>query len=170
MAWTTPGTAVAGDVLTAAFWNTQVRDNMIELAPFFASWTSYTPTLSQGGAVAKTVETARYLKVGKMAIVQVRLTVTGTGTANNRVEVGMPSAFTTASRSNFWSQGQGVIYDSSAAAAYQCAADAYTFGTYVVLYSTASSFDNTMGNASTPFSAALANNDRIGFSVTIETT
>jgi len=27
MAWTTPGTAVAGDVLTAAFWNTQVRDN-----------------------------------------------------------------------------------------------------------------------------------------------
>jgi hypothetical protein len=27
MAWTTPGTAVAGDVLTAAFWNTNVRDN-----------------------------------------------------------------------------------------------------------------------------------------------
>ena len=27
MAWTTPGTATAGEVLTAAFWNTQVRDN-----------------------------------------------------------------------------------------------------------------------------------------------
>ena len=27
MAWTTPGTAVAGEVLTAAFWNEQVRDN-----------------------------------------------------------------------------------------------------------------------------------------------
>lgn len=27
MAWTTPGTAVAGEVLTAAFWNTNVRDN-----------------------------------------------------------------------------------------------------------------------------------------------
>ena len=27
MAWTTPGTAAAGDVLTAAFWNEQVRDN-----------------------------------------------------------------------------------------------------------------------------------------------
>jgi len=27
MAWTTPGTAVAGNVLTAAFWNTNVRDN-----------------------------------------------------------------------------------------------------------------------------------------------
>lgn len=31
MAWTTPGTAVAGDVLTAAFWNLQVRDNMANL-------------------------------------------------------------------------------------------------------------------------------------------
>jgi len=28
MAFTTPGTAVAGEVLTAAFWNTQVRDNL----------------------------------------------------------------------------------------------------------------------------------------------
>ena len=27
MAWTTPGTATAGEVLTASFWNTQVRDN-----------------------------------------------------------------------------------------------------------------------------------------------
>lgn len=27
MAWTTPGTAVAGDVLTAARWNSDVRDN-----------------------------------------------------------------------------------------------------------------------------------------------
>ena len=31
MAWTTPGTATAGSVLTAAFWNTNVRDNTNEL-------------------------------------------------------------------------------------------------------------------------------------------
>jgi hypothetical protein len=31
MAFTTPGTAVAGEVLTAAFWNTQVRDNLAAL-------------------------------------------------------------------------------------------------------------------------------------------
>ena len=36
MAWTTPGTAVAGDVLTAAFWNEQVRDNMLMGNPVFA--------------------------------------------------------------------------------------------------------------------------------------
>jgi hypothetical protein len=32
MAYTAPGTAVAGEVLTAAFWNAQVRDNITELA------------------------------------------------------------------------------------------------------------------------------------------
>jgi hypothetical protein len=32
MAWTTPGTAVAGDVLTAARWNTDVRDNSNSLS------------------------------------------------------------------------------------------------------------------------------------------
>jgi hypothetical protein len=31
MPFTTPGTAVAGDVLTAAFWNSNVRDNMLFL-------------------------------------------------------------------------------------------------------------------------------------------
>jgi hypothetical protein len=31
MAFTTPGTAVAGEVLTAAFWNEQVRDNISDL-------------------------------------------------------------------------------------------------------------------------------------------
>ena len=31
MAWTTPGTATAGEVLTAAFWNEQVRDNMTSI-------------------------------------------------------------------------------------------------------------------------------------------
>lgn len=34
MAWTTPGTAVAGTVLTAAFWNTQVRDNTTDLRSY----------------------------------------------------------------------------------------------------------------------------------------
>lgn len=37
MAWTTPGTAVAGDVLTAAYWNTQVRDNFIAGQPIFTN-------------------------------------------------------------------------------------------------------------------------------------
>jgi len=37
MPWTTPGTAVAGDVLTAAFWNSNVRDNMLMGNPVFTT-------------------------------------------------------------------------------------------------------------------------------------
>lgn len=33
MAWTSPGTAVTGAVLTASYWNTQVRDNLRETGP-----------------------------------------------------------------------------------------------------------------------------------------
>jgi hypothetical protein len=37
MAFTTPGTAVAGEVLTAAFWNEQVRDNILMGNPVFTN-------------------------------------------------------------------------------------------------------------------------------------
>lgn len=37
MAWTTPGTAVAGDVLTASFWNSNVRDNSLMGNPVFTN-------------------------------------------------------------------------------------------------------------------------------------
>ena len=37
MAWTNPGTAVAGDVLTASFWNSNVRDNMLMGNPVFTT-------------------------------------------------------------------------------------------------------------------------------------
>lgn len=61
MAWTTPGTAVAGDVLTAAYWNTQVRDNLNSIFPtgaqpavglVFTTGTAYT----NGNAVPFTSE------------------------------------------------------------------------------------------------------------------
>jgi len=160
----------AGDVATAAAWNVMtndVIDHELYVSPIRSAWTSFTPTLVQSVTVAKTVETARYLVTGKLAIVQVRLTVTGTGTANNEVRIGLPSVATPASRSSFWPQGVGNIYDSSAASAVMAMADCYTYG-YVILFGTSSTFDNSLGNASTPFSAALAVNDRIGYSITYE--
>ena len=67
MAWTTPGTAVAGDVLTAAFWNAQVRDQMTEVAPIMNAWTTFSPTIAQGVTpnIAKTVTYSKYVRVGK---------------------------------------------------------------------------------------------------------
>jgi hypothetical protein len=55
MAWTTPGTAVAGEVLTAAFWNANVRDNSESLRAIMANTkstkltTATTVTLTTAG-------------------------------------------------------------------------------------------------------------------------
>jgi hypothetical protein len=92
MAWTTPGTATAGEVLTAAFWNTNVRDNSLELAPLALAWTAFSPTLAQNGT-RTTTSTSRYLQVGKMVIVQVLLTITQAGSAGSGITLsGLPTA------------------------------------------------------------------------------
>ena len=83
-------------MLTAAFWNANVRDNLNEVAPFFNGWTSYTPTLAQGAStnISKTVTTARYLRVGTLLFVNMYLSITGTGTTNNIITVSLPSGMT----------------------------------------------------------------------------
>jgi hypothetical protein len=50
MAWTTPGTATAGEVLTAAFWNANVRDNSNHLYQNTAQLIE-TITRGSGGAI-----------------------------------------------------------------------------------------------------------------------
>jgi hypothetical protein len=50
MAWTTPGTATAGEVLTAAFWNANVRDNSIMGSPV------YTDEAARDAAITAPVE------------------------------------------------------------------------------------------------------------------
>lgn len=50
MAWTTPGTATAGEVLTAAFWNTQVRDNLLALINIKSTTVDTTVTIGAGAA------------------------------------------------------------------------------------------------------------------------
>jgi hypothetical protein len=46
MAWTTPGTATAGQVLTAAFWNTNVRDNSVALPRGYIGLTTLATSFS----------------------------------------------------------------------------------------------------------------------------
>ena len=96
MAWTTPGTATAGEVLTAAFWNTNVRDNSVELAPLALAWTDFTPQLRQGSTnIASTRTFAKYLTVGKTLWAIARVVSTGTGTSGP-VKLSLPSGFTLA--------------------------------------------------------------------------
>lgn len=68
MAWTTPTTVNPGDAILASLWNTQVKDNLLELAPFAAEWTNWTPTLVGSGFTitqGNSAKSGKYLKVGK---------------------------------------------------------------------------------------------------------
>lgn len=91
MAWSTPRTWVAGDVLTAGQLNQELRDNLTAAhALGVDGWTSWTPTLVQSGAVTKTVRYAKYTRVGRLVIASWDLGVTGPGTAANVIYVGVP--------------------------------------------------------------------------------
>jgi hypothetical protein len=54
-------------VLTASFWNAQVRDNFNVLAPIAsgAAWTSWSPSLAVGFSNGNATRTGGYLQVGK---------------------------------------------------------------------------------------------------------
>ena len=86
MAWTTPGTATAGEVLTAAFWNANVRDNLNELSDLGEGWTSYTPALT--GMTGATINFAKYKSAGKMVILTVAITM---GTVTGSLGVALPT-------------------------------------------------------------------------------
>lgn len=75
MAWTAPSTWVSGAILTAAQLNQQLRDNMLELAPFFSNWNDYTPTLSNGWALGNATYVAKYLKVGNFVSFYTTITI-----------------------------------------------------------------------------------------------
>jgi len=92
MAFTPPGTAVAGEVLTAAFWNTNVRDNISSLAATRTAneseWTDFSPTVTQGVSVTFTKNRARFLTIGKTIHYNVSLVITSSGTASTGILIG----------------------------------------------------------------------------------
>ena len=95
MAWTTPGTAVASTVLTASFWNTQVRDNFKVVEPFFTTWTAYTPGFKQGSKTLTISDNgSKYLKVGRFVSGATSFKSATAGTALNDIRFSVPSAAT----------------------------------------------------------------------------
>lgn len=65
-----------------------------ELTQIGPAWTSWTPTLKQGVStnIAKTINYAKYLTIGKLVICEVRIAPTAAGTAGSDVQLTVPVA------------------------------------------------------------------------------
>jgi len=102
MAWTTPGTAVAGEVLTAARWNSDVRDNTADLDTRVTSngltWISTTTltTVGTSGQTLSNIFSATY----RNYVVYLNLTAIST---NLSVQLQL-DASGTPSATGYWSE------------------------------------------------------------------
>lgn len=71
MAWTSPRTWVAGEVISKALLDTHLRDNLLELNggdSSTVSWKTWTPTISAGPSFSTI--SARYKQHGKMTFAE----------------------------------------------------------------------------------------------------
>ena len=82
MAFVTPTDVTVGSVLTASRYNSDVVENMTELAPFFSAWTSWTPVVTQGVNPTFTNTRSRYIKVGRLVIATFAVAITSSGTSS----------------------------------------------------------------------------------------
>lgn len=91
MPWTTPGTATAGEVLTASFWNTQVRDNFNDHEARFKQYGYVEQTSYPAGTAINQTTFASATEFFPSDI-----TWTADGTSKYMIEVFVPLVFATA--------------------------------------------------------------------------
>lgn len=122
------------------------------------TFTDYTPTLVQGSAVTKTVNFSIYTTIGDLVWSSGRLDVTGTGSANTFIAIGLPVNI----KSGSDTAPIGIVqyYDASANAFYKATALANTASDFAFYYygDTSTSAGNSSGTETT---VALANGDRL---------
>jgi hypothetical protein len=142
--WTAGTTS--GQVLTAATLNT-----------IGAAWVDYTPTLTQGVTVTKTISHARYCQIQKTVIVSMFLYATSAGTAGQFVTVGLPIA----PKSAGTQLGTGFIYDASTNVLYNVSPTFSTGTLFDMFYQTGNGFGVSPA-------ITLANTDQLRFNLTYE--
>lgn len=125
-----------------------------------STWTNFTPILTAGVTITKTVNYARYIQYGKLIIANVLLTITGVGTANATVNVGLPISINAGLNlvpiGMFWYQDSGTaIYNGAAIAQSNSTVVGQAYGTV-----------NAIGSSMPQFTTA--NGDIIGYSVMYE--
>lgn len=79
-------------------------------------WTNWTPTLTQGAAVAATVTEAKYILNNQICHCYARLAATAAGTGGNAISIGgQPAEMQPAFTGNFALMGSGAYFDAGAA-------------------------------------------------------
>jgi hypothetical protein len=82
-----PTTVIASATdVSAALWNQDVRDNITAIS----EWSSYTPTVTQSGAVTMIVNYSKYRWYGGTAEVIVHMTANGSGSSGSAILVSLP--------------------------------------------------------------------------------
>jgi hypothetical protein len=131
------------------------------------AWTPFTPTLTQNAvAVAKTVNYARYARIGRSIFCVVSMTATGAGTANTDLAFGLPVA--AASAGGGRPIGVGYIYKASNFATYPSIATWDNNNGVARMISTMANGIQTQGSASAAYNFAVASGDEFNYQVTYE--
>ncbi len=131
-------------------------------------WIDWTPTVNQGGAVAVTVNRAKYCKIHNTGFLQALMTVTGAGTSGNSILLqGIPAAVAPVSSTiPYRPVGNALVTDISAGGIYHGAVYIPTSATTRLQIFT----DGAGGGFPLGAGAfSLGSSDVIGFEATIET-
>jgi hypothetical protein len=120
--------------------------------------TGYTPTLTQTSAVAKTVNVARYIQIGKLVWVWVVLTPSAAGSAGVRITVSLPVAAQATLVSAAVEIGSGHYFRAGGT---QYEVLAYLFSSTTVAFNRADT--NPTNDVGTDPSFAIASGDTLGF-------
>lgn len=126
------------------------------------AWDTYSPTITQSVNVTYTSEYCSFMKIGRLLVVQMSLSITGTGTAANAVAVTFPTGV--GSPVGYRIVGHGAIYDASASTwypgpAYYASATTFNIG---------ASSGNGGALGLTAFTAALASGDKVSAVLTMQ--
>lgn len=118
----TAATAVAGTTVTAAFWNTEVRDAVNGIQSIWATYTpaltatTTNPTLGTGSTIAGT-----YQQMGKWIVgtAEIVFGTSGVAAGSGNYNISLPVAQVAGAATAGRLVGSGAYFDSSAAAASQ---------------------------------------------------
>lgn len=144
------------EVLTASDVNTY-------LAGEGGAWTSWTPAVTQTGAVTVTNTRSRYARYGRTIHFSADVSVTGAGTGASTITVSLP---VTAAATNAVTGITGLLVDSSSSDVFPFIADPSSTTAIQLKSTSSSSGSGRLGSA--VFTAGLASGDSIRYSGTYE--